>query len=155
MQQNHILKPYAKVYWPVHYKYIEDYESHKLLRKVLRFTKQGSKTSPAYLQWASEISSQYGGDREWNINELLGVNFDDRLGYRLLFASSRPHSYLSAACAFGFLSFMRDCELSSADWSRRQSLRNQKYTLLLLAAEEGHYQVCHETGLGQRLYSSN
>jgi len=138
MQQNHILKPYAKVYWPVHYKYIEDYESHELLRKVSRFTKQGSKTSPAYLQWASEISSQFRDHGGW---ESLGINLNDRLGYRLLFASSRPHSYLSAACAFGFLSFMRDCELSSIDWSRRQSLRNEKYTLLLVAAEEGHETV--------------
>ncbi len=135
-QQNHVLKPYAEVYWPVHYKYIEDYESHELLRKVSRFTKQGSKTSPAYLQWASDIRSQYRGYGGWNINNSLGVNSDDRLGYRLLFASSRPHSYLSAACAFGFLSFMKDCELSSTDWNRRQSL-----TLLLIAAEEGHDQV--------------
>jgi len=36
---------------------------------------------------------------------------------------------------------VKDYELSSTDWNRRQLLDNKKYTLLLIAAEEGHYQV--------------
>lgn len=141
VQQNHALKPYAKVYWPAHYKYVEDYESHELERKVSRFTRQGSKTSPSYVQWASDINQQYGGRSRFGLHKSARVDDDDRLRSRLLFASSRPHSHLIAACAFGFLSFMKDCELSSMYWNQLLLLNDENFTMLLIAAEEGHHQV--------------
>ena len=141
VQQNHFLKPYAQVYWPVHYKYVEDYKSDELRRKVLRFTGQGSKTSLSYEQWASDISSKYKNGAGWSLNHSLGLDFGDRLGHRLSFASSAPRRRLSAACAFGFLSFMKACELSSTDLNQRQLLDDAEYTLLHIAAEEGKDQV--------------
>ena len=141
VQQNHFLKPYAQVYWPVHYKYVEDYKSDELRRKVLRFTGQGSKTSLSYEKWASDISSKYKDGRGWRLNKSLGLDLGDRLGYRLSFASSAPRRHLSAACAFGFLSFMKACELSSTDLNQRQLLDDAEYTLLHIAAEEGKDQV--------------
>lgn len=87
------------------------------MRKVSRFTRQGSKVSLSYVQWASDINQQYRDRDRWSLNKSLGVDFDDHLGDRS-FASSRPQSHLIAACAFGFLSFMKDCELPSTDWNR-------------------------------------
>ncbi|CAF9908530.1 MAG: hypothetical protein ALECFALPRED_004666 [Alectoria fallacina] len=140
VKQNSLLKSYAEVYWPVHYKYIEGHESSELRRKILQFTKQESKTSLSYAEWASDISQH--GDRDGrSLNKSLKLNADDRLGYRLCFASSEPRTHLSAACAFGFPSFMKDCDLSSIDWNPRQSSNGQRYTLLLIAAEEDHETV--------------
>jgi hypothetical protein len=50
VQQNDILKDYAEVYWPVHYKYIGEGEFHETQKKVSNFLMEGSRTSPFYIK---------------------------------------------------------------------------------------------------------
>ena len=140
VQRDDPLKSYAMVFWPVHYKYVEYHESSELRREVSRFIRQDSDISSSYAQWASDFS-QHGDRSGWRMNKSLGLNPDDRLGYRLCFALSRPLTPLSAACAFGFGSFLKACDQSSTDWNQRLSLNKGKYTPLQIAAEEGQHVV--------------
>ena len=139
--EQNALKSYAMVYWPVHYKYVEEHQSSALREKAIRFTKQGSNTSPSYEQWTSDMHSQCGDNPGRLINQMFGLDLEDRLGHRLSSASSRPRTYLNAACAFGFLSFMKDYELSSTDWNQHQVLDERKNELLCIATKEGHHQT--------------
>ena len=101
VQQNNILKDYAEVYWPVHYKYIEDCEFHEIQEKVSHFLMKGSRTSHFYIQWASGLRSRPDHYNGFSLNRALGLDWGDRLGYRLLFAASTPETWISVACAFG------------------------------------------------------
>lgn len=106
--QNNILKDYAEAYWPVHYKYIEDCEFHEIREiqeKVSHFLMKGPRTSHLYIQWASGIRSKSKYEDGSFLNQALGLDWGDRLGYKLLFAASTPETHISVACAFGLSKF--------------------------------------------------
>ena len=164
-QENSILKSYARLYWPVHFKYVEKNQSTNLKRKISRFFAQDSKAPVSYLPWASErfitrdsnkttspylqwTSEMY--KHKWSDSEqsLESVRFE----HRLIDASSKPETYLNAACAFGFPSLMREYGFSSADCNLRQAIRSfgestidpeisRPSTHLIIAASHGHYEV--------------
>ena len=90
MQQTNLLKDYAQVYWPVHYKHIEDSELAEIEEKMSCFLIQGSRTSPFYKSWVSSFQSKYGDKVPWTLNVSLGLESSDRLSYRLFSATSRP-----------------------------------------------------------------
>ena len=142
--QNIILKDYAEAYWPVHYKYIEDCEFHEIQEiqeKVSHFLMKGSRTSHLYIQWASGIRSKSDNNGGSFLNQALGLDWDDRLGYKLLFAASTPETHISVACAFGLLKFMKEHALPIIELNRSRRVGSNKYTFLLIAAEEGHDQL--------------
>ena len=174
-QENSILKSYARLYWPVHFKYVEKNQSTNLKRKISRFFAQDSKVPVSYLPWASErfitrdsnkttspylqwTSEMY--KHKWSDSEqsLESVRFE----HRLIDASSKPETYLNAACAFGFPSLMREYGFSSADCNLRQAIRSfgkstidpdisRPSTHLIIAASHGHYEVVRillEKGVG-------
>ena len=148
VSQNNILKDYAEAYWPVHYKYIEDCEFHEIQEiqeKVSHFLMKGSRTSPLYIQWASGIRSKSDNEDGSFLNLALGLDWGDRLGYKLLFAASTPETHVSVACAFGLSKLMKEHALSTIDLNRSQKVSRKwgsnKYTFLLIAAEEGHDQL--------------
>lgn len=147
VQLNNVLEPYAKVYWPVHLKNVEDCESSELRNKIRRFIKQDSKASSSYLHWASDISSHYEDCNIQSFHESLGLNYDDPLRHRLQCSTFEPATHLSTACAFGLLSLLKGCQLSSSDCNLRQDsqwgriVHEKGYTLLMIAAGEGHDQV--------------
>ena len=129
-RRNSHLKSYSRMYWPLHYKYVENYGSQALERKISTFMTQGSTTSPAYLHWASDINS--------HIDSIVLGNFQDNLRRRLRIASAEPKTYLSALCVFGFSSLMKNRRLSLED--RNQSI-NTHGSLLTIASKEGHDQI--------------
>jgi len=141
VQQNDILKDYAEVYWPVHYKYIEEGEFHETQKKVSNFLMKGSRTSPFYKKWVLDLQSKYGGFHEDDLNKALGLDWIDRLGYKILYAISTPETHLSVACAFGFSKILKYHELSIIELNQRRKLGEYEYTFLLIAAEEGHDQL--------------
>lgn len=56
-RQNIILKPYAEVYWPVHYKHAEDSTSDNLMKKVFRFTGQIQRRPHTYSGYRAFVRS--------------------------------------------------------------------------------------------------
>ena len=150
MQRNAHLKKYSRFYWPVHYKYVENTRSSQLLRKMSKFMTQGSTTSPAYLEWVSDFDSYSKHKHKWHLEEDLGDKHSkDGLGPRLVIASSEPKTYLSALCAFGFSSLLKDQELSIDDCNqqispgenRKWTFVHECYSLLSVASEGGHNQT--------------
>ena len=146
MQQDKVFKPYASVYWPIHFGYVQDCQSERLKRKMLQFLKQGSCTSTSYQQWASDIVLLYNpsrqvGDTAQRVNRSQGLADNDPLGLRLTSALSYPPTYLCAVCAIGLASLLRNNELSFADLDRSQDVVETSVTLLGIAAQEGHYEI--------------
>ena len=141
-EQNKIFRHYAEVYWLVHYKHVEDCASSELEKKVSRFTRQIQGTSLPYVQWISDIRREYAPCKYGlRVNERLGLSGDDRLGFRILFAASRPDTILAAASAFGIISLLKGHEVASTDWNQRQKSIHENHSLLSFAAIEGHDQV--------------
>ena len=148
MQRNAYLKAYSRFYWPVHYKHVENTRSSQLLRKMSTFMTQGSTTSPAYLEWVSDFTSYMERKSKWTLSRQLGDKLiRDGLGHGLVIASSEPKTYLSAVCAFGFSSLLKDQELSIDDCNqqishdRKWGLKHECYSLLGLASVGGHNQI--------------
>ena len=148
LQRSAHLKRYSIFFWPVHYKYAENLKSQALERKISSFMTQGSTTSPAYLQWASELDldNKLGFDNyilefrhrhDEHVNEY--VNYD--LHRRLRSASTEPMTYLNALCAFGFSSLMKDRERSLSDCNQDIDSSDYRARLLCIASEEGHDQI--------------
>jgi ankyrin repeat protein len=138
--QEDLLKQYSKFYWPAHYKAAEGHMSVALKKKVLPFFLQGAMTSSPYATWAEDIASTYSIGHE--INELLGLDWQDRLGYQLLSAACSPPTALSAACTFGLLSLTDEFDrVSPAEWNQRPQLDSGVYSLLHIAAKECQEQM--------------
>ncbi len=130
-EQNEVFKHYAEVYWPVHYKYVEDCASSELEKKVWRFTWQIRGTSLPYMQWILDIRREYASCAYGqHVNIRLGLSEDDRLGFRMLFAASQPDTILAAASAFGITSLLKGHEVASTDWNQCQKLKYASYSLL-------------------------
>ena len=130
--QNEILKPYARLYWPVHYKHVENSKSSELAKKIWRFTGRIPGTSIPYVQWISEVRSSYGDFEDASeLNGHLGLDPDDYLGSNILFVTSRPDTVLATASAFGISSILQGDEL----------LGSNSHPLLSFAAGAGHHQV--------------
>jgi len=144
VQQRSVLKDYAEIYWPVHYKYVEDCDFHETQAKVSRFLMQGLRTSPFFIQWASDIHSRFGHAHGGELNNSLGLDWNNRLGYRLLAAASTPESHLSLACAFGLPKFLKDYALSTMELNQHRDVRKIRHTFLLIAAEEGYDHVVQQ-----------
>jgi len=196
--QNNVLKKYARIYWPIHYKYIHDIEDIEtfvpqvLREKMSKFMRDGSSTSQAYIQWAREIrrkdraigdyvpdddylrfkdsvsqAARGLGDSSTNQDLLHWANYmpslledehsdaslEDHfeamfgiepwtpLGQGLLFASTKPETYLGAISAFGFHSLIIHHEFSPADCDQISICRLSKYNLLAMASYRGHTRV--------------
>ena len=141
MQQTNLLKDYAQVYWPVHYKNIEDSELAEIEEKMSCFLIQGSRTSPFYKSWVSNFQSKYGDKVPWTLNVSLGLESSDRLSYRLFSATSRPETVLAGICAFGFFRFLENFPLSAGNMNQLQQVNGQNCSLLAITAEEGYLQI--------------
>lgn len=76
-----------------------------------------------------------------HVNIRLGLSEDDRLGFRMLFAASQPDTILAAASAFEITSLLKGHEVASTDWNQCQKLKYVSYSLLSIAAIEGHDQL--------------
>ncbi|KAL8792738.1 MAG: hypothetical protein Q9195_004625 [Heterodermia aff. obscurata] len=170
LRRNDHLKRYSSFYWPVHYKYVENTGSQDLLQKMSTFMTQGSRTSPAYLQWASDFASNSRDLKFFKLEQYLEHEHSKKvLDRRLLLASSEPKTYLSAVCAFGLSNLMKDRELSIEDCShKRYPLENfwrepAPDSLLSIASQEGHDQIVEmllakgadvtaQTGVSSALY---
>ena len=113
--QNDILKPYARLYWPVHYKHAEHSNSTELAKKVSQFNGRIQGTSIPYVQWISEVQSS-----------CRKFHYDYR-DSRIRFVASRPETLLAAASAFGIPSILHGDEL----------LGRNSHPLLYYAAKEG------------------
>ena len=147
-RQNAILKPYAEIYWPVHYKYAENSTSIELKNKFLHFTDQIQGTSSPYVEWRSDIFQKYGDHDLRGINIKLQLNMFDKLGRRIFCAKYHPDAPLGVASAFGISSILETCQPSSTELNKYQATpdtfwadHTTSFTLLSLAAREGHDQV--------------
>ena len=58
-RRNKVLRPYAEVYWPVHYKHVEDSKYNKVVKEELRFTGRVQGRSLPYVQWILDILEPY------------------------------------------------------------------------------------------------
>ena len=145
-RQNTILKPYAEIYWPVHYKYAENFASVQLKNKLLRFTDQVQGTLSPYVEWRGDILQQY--DNYVALNLRLHLDMNDRLGKRILCATYHPDAPFGLASAFGIASILETCQPSSKELNEHSATywatskyNTTSFTLLSLAAREGHDQV--------------
>jgi ankyrin repeat protein len=111
-----------------------------LTQKVLPFFLHGLKTSSFYAAWAEDTASEY--ESGYHINELLGLHQGDSLGFRLLSASHSPPTPLSTACAFGFLSLLKEFDhILGSDWNQEASRQCSARNLLYIAVKEGQRQA--------------
>lgn len=137
-QEDHLRK-YAQFYWPVHYRIAEEDKSFKLSKRVLPFFLQASKVSPLYTTWVKDITAH---QDSYFINGLLGLGFEASLGNRIWYASYKPPTPLSVACAFGLQTLMDEFDaLSSTNWNQQLSYSRGTYTLLHIAAKEGQTSI--------------
>lgn len=121
----------------MHYKYVEDFEYQALERKISTFMTQGSTTSPAYLQWASELDSRHD-----DVVGFWGHEYGNHYLYcGLEFASAEPKTYLRALYAFRFSSLMKDRELSFSDCNNHIDSSDLLPQLLYIASYQGHHQI--------------
>lgn len=140
-RQNTIFKPYAEVYWPVHYKYAENSTSVELKNKLLRFTDQIHGTSAPYEEWKSDVHPKYKTNNSWGMNVQLNLDRGDHLGIRTLYAADHPNTLLGVASAFGLLSLLKANPPSPAELNESLRIDYGPNTLLSFAAREGHNQV--------------
>lgn len=145
IDQDNALKPYARVYWPVHFKFAEGYENRDFDEKVSKFMFCNSAASPAYTQWALDVRSwaldidpEYEEPNSVLINSALGLDMEAGLGRRLHLVSIEPQAQLGAFCAFGFSSLIKEYRLSSTEYNQPISISDGRYSLLGLASQEGH-----------------
>ena len=117
VQANNVLKAYAEIYWPVHYKYVDDDDYQRLKEKMSRFTGRLSQARKPYMEWISGLQSnpKYSpalspnATDGWIMNYELWQNRGSRLGYRIFSAALAPETCLYVACAFGLSSLLKDC----------------------------------------------
>ena len=145
-RQNTILKPYAEIYWPVHYKYAENSASVELKNKFLRFTDQIQGTLPPYVGWRWGILQKYENYRALNLR--LHLHANDKLGKRIICATYHPDAPFGLASAFGIASILETHQPSSTELNNHSATYGTTlkydttyFTLLSLAAREGHDQV--------------
>ena len=139
-RQNTILKTYADIYWPVHYKHAQDSPSIELKNKFLRFT-ESQGTLPPYVEWRSGILQRYEVDHIWTLNTDLHLDRYTGLGIRISVAASHPDTLLGLASAFGFLSFLEAYQPCSKKLNESLHIDFRIFTLLSLAVREGHHQL--------------
>ncbi|KAL6717826.1 hypothetical protein ACLMJK_003911 [Lecanora helva] len=141
MEQNGLLRSYARVFWPVHYAFVDHLESGELRSKISQFLKDNEETSAIYVQWASEINCKGKLKFDFELNRKLGLDNSSRLGRKLLFAASRPVTHLAAVCAFGLISIMKTCRLSRRFVNQPRDDGYEKDSFLHIAASEGHEEI--------------
>ena len=154
-------KKYAKVYWPIHYKHVEDTGKdlpRPIADKLSIFLEQGSATSLAYKHWAKDVNAitQYletddqltkrvSEDSFWNApSEPLGIENDTTdfaHGRGLLLATARPYTYLGVICAFGLQSLLINREIRPVDWEWQIRYGSTQLSLFTLAADRGHSKI--------------
>lgn len=145
-RQTEELASYAQFYWPMHYRQLDADLPDELKEKVLRFMVHDKETSPAYENWAVDVTSSWDerGDSEYSLNLRLGLDWDDRYAARFLNAASYPPVPLKdeypptpvkAAAAFGFQSLMTKLEVAFGD-----KFPNRP-DALEVAAREGHAEI--------------
>ena len=152
-RQNKILKPYARVYWPVHYKYLDDSGSQEWSRKLRNFMTRDSISSSPYMQWVVDAIDGFGiedkSDPVGWISSSLDLEEEDPLANRLAYALAEPHTSLSMICAFGLSSVLNELDSLSVELNQKlkqngrcRGDRVYEYTTpLTIASEQGHAQV--------------
>jgi ankyrin repeat protein len=143
-----ILKMYAKTFWPVHYKHVDDYVYGRKTEEVQQTSIKDARTSVSqflientdrYIVWTNDIAKLKAPSRA-ALNVSLGLNWEDRLGESLIFVAQSAPVPLDAVCAFGLSTILSEVPcLLLTSWIQLRS--NKKYTLLHLAAGGGHLAV--------------
>ena len=153
-RQNELLKPYARGYWPVHYKYLDDSGSQGSRMKSRKFMIQESERLSPYLQWLVDVENSLGSEDD-TIRWFLGLGWNDPLPVKLAYALAEPHTPLSMISAFGLSSMLNELDLLPVEvnqplkWNWRWgggSMHNAEYeyeytTPLTIASGQGHAQV--------------
>ncbi|KAL8815302.1 MAG: hypothetical protein Q9191_008471, partial [Dirinaria sp. TL-2023a] len=144
-QANNVFKAYAELFWPLHYKYVDDDNYQKLKEKLSSFTDNFSKAPAPYLGWISDIQSNpkyrpTWATSSWTLQD-LDFHVSKKVENRIGAAISKPETYLSVACAFGLSRFLEECISSSIDWKTRRLLDPTNGRFLHMAVEEGHEKI--------------
>ena len=129
IKQNDLFRPYATLYWPVHFQTIRSNQLVVRLKEKLRqFLFQGCNAAPSFAEWILAVEE---------LCQLLQRNHPQKDISEAV--SSSPPTPLFLACRFGLLWIMH--ELSSFKnfcWSQRN---DSKSPGLILAARWGHKAV--------------
>ena len=123
-QRNNILRRYAEVHWPVHFKHVEGSQSAQLKKSVSRFTGAMQGKSIPYKQWIKGLRSSYQ-------DKGIGLDPSSPICSRIDFVATRRDPLLAVASAFGISYFLQVHE----------SLGNRSQPYLAFAARQGHDQV--------------
>ena len=123
-QQNNVLRCYAELYWPVHFKHVEGSQSTQLKKSVSRFTSPMQGKSIPYKQWISGLRSRY-------LDKGTGLDPLSPMGDMIHFVVTQKDTFLAVASAFGIPYFLQ----------LHESLANSSHRYLAFAAEQGHDQV--------------
>ena len=90
-RQNEILKRYARVYWPVHYKYVEDFNTKEIEKRELRYTGRIEGRSLPYVQWIFDILKPY-PEVHKSVQYTYAEGFEaSRLGTKISRYTGRAH----------------------------------------------------------------
>ena len=151
-RQNELLKPYARGYWPQHYKYLDDLGSQGSRMSFRKFMIQESERLSPYMQWVVDVKNSLGNEDK-EIRRSLGLGLEDPLPVRLSYALAEPHTPLSMICAFGLSSMFNELDFLPVEsnqplkWNWRCAEMTMHYieyeytTPLSIASGEGHTQV--------------
>ena len=154
-RQDEILKSYARGYWLVHYKHLDDLGSQESKSRLRNFMIPDSTRSSPYMQWVADAIVGFeikdkSNPVGWIISS-LDLEGEDPLAQRLAYALAEPHTSLSMICAFGLSSMLNELDFLLVDLNQQlKSERtseplygvNYEYTTpLTIASEQGHAQV--------------
>lgn len=138
------LRSYSKIYWPLHYKYVDDsilLQQRDLVRQVIIEDAQSAALQfllddmQNYGVWVKDLNEEDMHAQE--LNKVLGLHWADYLGHGLLSAAESPPLPLNAICAFGLSAVLTEVPiLQLTSWI--QSQLGRESVSLSLAVENGH-----------------
>ena len=146
IQQNKRLKPYARLYWAVHYRNIErSYLVGSLPEKLSQFLYRGSTAGPGFTKWLSD------GESRWPDPDVI-YTVREPLEQKLRASLNQYRTPLFLGCTIGLMSILQGMKGSTGVAWHLQNKVGQ--SALHLAAAYGHDEIVKlllEEGVGVTL----
>jgi ankyrin repeat protein len=125
--QNDIFRPYATIYWPVHFQVVDSGQlAERLEEKLKRFLFQGYGAAPSFAKWASAAK------------ELSKSLPYDHPQQDILRDASQPSTPFPLACCFGLVWILYELKIFENCWNEQNEYGSPG---LNLAAKWGCYSI--------------
>jgi hypothetical protein len=125
--QNDIFRPYATIYWPVHFQMVDsDQLAERLEEKLKRFLFQGYGAAPSFAKWTSAAKE---------FSKSLPYGHPQK---HILRDASQPSTPFPLACCFGLIWILHELKIFEKCWNERNEYGSPG---LNLAAKWGCYSI--------------